>query len=110
MKSRRAVPLLLLFLVTGCATARVVRLDTGQGTPIVLTPRTDDTRPVEVEEDDFQEAVSELSRSVWPDSNPQQAARQLFELEARSGSYLFNSGTRGVTPLEGSRTRSRVRG
>ncbi len=101
MKSCWAMPLVLLWLTTGCTTARVVRLDTGQGAPIVLTPRIGAFEPVELEEDEFQEAVSELSRSVRPSANPQQAARRLLEVEARSGSYLFNPLTHGVTPVEG---------
>ncbi|HEX8825807.1 MAG TPA: hypothetical protein VF794_38205 [Archangium sp.] len=102
MKRPCVVPLLLLFLATGCATARVVRLDTGRSEPIVLTPRTDEAEPVELERDEFQEAVSELSQGVQPSPHPQRAARQLFAVDARAGSYLFNPRTLGVTPLEGS--------
>jgi hypothetical protein len=89
MKPRWAAPLLLLLLATGCATARVVRLDTGRGEPIVFTPRTDETEPVEVEEDEFQEAVASLSRSVRPPANPREAARRLLEVEPREGSFFF---------------------
>jgi hypothetical protein len=102
MKPQGVVALLLVSLVTGCASARVVRLETGQGKPIVFTPRTSEFEPVALEQEEFQEALAELSRSGRPPSNPQQAARQLFEAEARGGVYLFNPSTRRVTPLEGS--------
>ncbi|HEX8434501.1 AHH domain-containing protein [Archangium sp.] len=101
MKRRWVVSLALVLLTTGCATARVVRLDTGRGEPLVLTPRTDDTEPVELEEEELQGALAELSRDVRPSANPQQAARRLFEVEARSGSYLFNPRTHEVAPVEG---------
>ncbi|HEX8439603.1 AHH domain-containing protein [Archangium sp.] len=101
MKLRWAVPLLLLLLVSGCATVRVVRLDTGRGEPIVFTPGTAETEPVEVKEEEFQEAVTRLSQSVQPPANPRQAARQLFEVGVRDGSFLFESRTHRVTPLDG---------
>jgi hypothetical protein len=97
----RVVALLLVSLVTGCVSARVVRLETGRGEPIVFAVRTGEFAPVELEQEEFQEALSGSARSVRPPSNPQQAARQLFEAEARGGSYLFNPRTRRVTPLDG---------
>jgi hypothetical protein len=102
MKLHHAVGLLwLLALVTGCASGRVVRLETGRGAPVVLTPRTDDFEPVELERDEFKRAISQLARDMRPPANPQRAARELFRLDARSGSYLVNPRTRRVTPLEG---------
>jgi hypothetical protein len=101
MLLRRAVPLLLLCLVSGCAATRVVRLETGRGEPLVFTPRTDGVEPVELEEDAFQEAVAALARRVRPSANPRQAAQRLFEVEARSGAFLVNPRTRTVTPLAG---------
>ncbi|ATB41060.1 lipoprotein [Cystobacter fuscus] len=48
----------LLMLATGCATTRVVNLDTGQGAPIVYTPV--DSDPVEIGEKEFKNAVTQL--------------------------------------------------
>src|SRR5688500_594896 len=54
---------LLVLVGTGCATARVVRLDTGEGQPIIYTPRAD-AEPVELDEDEFAEAVQKLARTA----------------------------------------------
>lgn len=48
----------LLVLAAGCATTRVVHLDTGQGAPIVYTPV--ETDPVEISEEEFKSAVTQL--------------------------------------------------
>lgn len=48
----------LLLLAAGCATTRVVNLDTGQGTPIVYQPV--DTDPIELDEAGFKRAVAQL--------------------------------------------------
>ncbi len=101
MKVHRAVVLLLLALVTGCASGRVVRLETGQGPPLVFKPSGDEAAPVEVERREFKEALARLAREGRPPANPQGAARQLFGVDSRSGAYLFNPSTRRVTPLEG---------
>jgi hypothetical protein len=101
MRVHRAVALLLLAVVTGCASGRVVRLETGRGPPIVLTPDSGDAESVEVERREFKEAVSRLARAMRPSANPQQAARHLMGVEARGGAYLFNQRTRQLTPLDG---------
>ncbi len=101
MSVHRVVALLLLCLVTGCASARVVRLDTGRGEARVFTPRTEESGPVELEEAEFQEALATLSRNMRPPANPEQAARRLFEVEARGGAFAFDARTRRVTPLAG---------
>jgi hypothetical protein len=97
MMPRWLIPLLLLMLLAGCSSSRVVRLDTGQGEPIVFTPRSD-ARPVELGGKELKEAVSKLARDVWLSTQPQEAARRLFEMEARSGSYIY-TGSRHMTPL-----------
>ncbi|MDC0712006.1 hypothetical protein POL68_26295 [Stigmatella sp. ncwal1] len=51
--------LMLGMLVAGCATPRIVRLDTGRGQSHVFTPPAD-ARPVEIRPDDFARAVTEL--------------------------------------------------
>src|SRR5690242_20613800 len=89
----------MLVLLVGCGTAsRVVRLDTGQTDPIVFTPRSG-ARPVALGNGEFKKAVSELARDVRPPARPQEAARRLFEVEARSGSYTYEPPSRRITPL-----------
>jgi len=79
----------LLSLLVGCGTvSRVVRLDTGQTDTLVFIPRSG-ARPVTLGNGEFEEAVSELARDVRPPTRPQEAARRLFEVEARSGSYTY---------------------
>ena len=97
----RAAALLLLALMAGCASNRVVRLETGRGPPVVFTPRSDENEPVQVARREFKEAVVRLSRELRLSASPQQDARNLLGVEARSGAYLFNPRTRRMTPLEG---------
>src|SRR5687768_12838877 len=85
MRVHRAAALLLLALVTGCASGRVVRLEPGQGPPIVFTPSSGEAGPVEVERREFKQAVARLARAMRPPANPQQAARHLMGVEARGG-------------------------
>jgi hypothetical protein len=54
----RVWTVVLLMLATGCATTRVVTLDTGQGPPIIYTPA--ESTPIEVDEDAFKKAVVQL--------------------------------------------------
>jgi hypothetical protein len=101
MRVHRAAALLLLALVTGCASGRVVRLETGRGPPVVFTPDSGDAEPVEVERHEFKQAVARLARDMRPPANPQQAARHLMGVDARGGAYFFNQRTRQLTPLDG---------
>ncbi|XXF81500.1 AHH domain-containing protein [Myxococcaceae bacterium GXIMD 01537] len=48
----------VLLLASGCATTRVVNLDTGRGTPIVYQPIATD--PIEMDEAEFKRAVVEV--------------------------------------------------
>lgn len=59
MTLRGAGALLLSILLVGCATPRVVRLDTGQGEPIVYLPPKN-VKPVEVDEDAFRKVMTQL--------------------------------------------------
>ena len=96
---KRCCTVVLLMLLAGCGTAsRVVRLDTGQGDPLVFTPRSR-AEPVELEDDEFEAAVAELARGQRVPVRPQEAARRLFEVEARSGSYSYDTRSRHLTPL-----------
>jgi len=79
MTLRWEVLVLLVLVGTGCATSRVVRLDTGEGRPIIYTPRAD-AEPVELDEDEFAEAVRKLARTAPLFSRPREAALRLFNL------------------------------
>ncbi|HZH76239.1 MAG TPA: hypothetical protein VEY88_09410 [Archangium sp.] len=97
---KRCCTAVLLALLVGCGTAsRVMRLDTGQSDTLVFTPRSG-ARPVTLGSGEFEEAVSELARHVRPPARPQEAARRLFEIEARSGSYTYETRSRRITPHE----------
>jgi hypothetical protein len=90
----------LLVLLVGCGTAsRVVRLDTGQTDSRAFTPRSG-ARPVTLGNGEFEEAMSALARDVRPPTRPQEAARRLFEVEARSGSYTYEPPSLRITPLK----------
>ncbi len=90
----------VLVFLFGCSTAsRVVHLDTGQTDPLVFTPRSG-ARPVTLGRGEFAEAISELARDVRPPARTQEAARRLFEVAARSGSYTYETPSRRFTPLK----------
>ncbi|MFP2897850.1 hypothetical protein [Corallococcus sp. 4LFB] len=99
MLQRWAIPLLIVMLAGCSGTTKSVRLHTGHGVPIVLTPRSGDAAPVELDEDDFVETVEALAQSVRPPTRPQETARRLFEVEPRSGSYLYEPRSHRVIPL-----------
>jgi hypothetical protein len=99
MLPRWSIPLLLVMLAGCSGTTKSVRLHTGHGEPIVLTPRSGDAAPVDLDEDDFVEAVEALARSVRPSTRPQETARRLFEVDSRSGSYLYEPRGHRVIPL-----------
>ncbi|QRO01444.1 hypothetical protein JRI60_21700 [Archangium violaceum] len=89
----------LLVLLAGCATAsRVLHLDMGQADTLVFTPRSS-AQPVNLNGDEFKKAVEMRAWEVRPSTRPQEAARKLFEVEARSGSYTYETRSRRVTPL-----------
>jgi hypothetical protein len=54
---------------------------------------------VELDSAAFEEAVAELARSIRPPARPQEAARQLLEVDARSASYQYEHHSRRITPL-----------
>lgn len=92
--------LLLLMMLAGCGGAtKSVRLHTGRGEPIILTPRSGNDAPVELDDEDFVEALEALARSMRPSTRPQETARRLFEVDARSGSYLYETRGHRVLPL-----------
>jgi hypothetical protein len=95
---RRAFLLLFLFL-SGCsASTRVtVRLDTGQGKPLVHTPRLN-VEPVALSEKEFRKAIAQHAPSVPPAEHPLEHARRVFGLPERSGWYRYESQSQRLTP------------
>ncbi|NOK17229.1 AHH domain-containing protein [Corallococcus carmarthensis] len=94
--------LLLPFLLTGCASVRVVRLDTGHAEPVVVTPRVEAEAPLEdaeLEADEFEEAVTALARDVRQFSHPLRDARTLFGVPERSGVFGYEARTHRIRPL-----------
>ncbi|WP_163777298.1 AHH domain-containing protein [Myxococcus vastator] len=90
MRAHAVIWLVLALAVTSCSTTRLVRLETREEPPLVHTPFTDDEAgPVELDEDEFEEAVLELARDVRPFSNPLREARRRFGIPERSGVYLY---------------------
>ncbi|MET0400773.1 MAG: hypothetical protein ABW123_00165, partial [Cystobacter sp.] len=53
--------LAVVLLVTGCVSRPVVRLDTGQGRPIIYSPPSSEPPPVEIRQEEFLEALTELA-------------------------------------------------
>src|SRR4051812_28342052 len=100
MMPRRMWPLLCVVLAACGGARQVVRLETGDGAPHVHVPRDADAAPIAMDEDDFQEAVAELARAVRPPSRPQEAARRLFEMDARAGTYAYEPRSRRITPMD----------
>jgi len=73
-----ALAALLVVPLVGCGSAaRIVRLDTGQGEPLVLTPHTGH-EPVRLRQNELKEAMSQLARDVPPASSPLRNARRLI--------------------------------
>ncbi|NTX63500.1 AHH domain-containing protein [Myxococcus sp. CA051A] len=103
MMLRRVVSLLLLTAFTGCATSRVVRLETGEDS-FLVTPREEPGAEVgaaELEDDEFEEALTELARDVPHSLNPMQAARERFGVPSRSGVYGYERGSSRLIPQRG---------
>ncbi|WNG25659.1 hypothetical protein F0U62_17780 [Cystobacter fuscus] len=97
---RLLVAVLFLALSTTCGPSRVVRLDTVQGQPLIHVSSTDDGKPVTLEEEEFTRAIAKELRQKRPPLNPEEAARELFEVPPRSGWYRYTQ-REGVVPLDG---------
>jgi hypothetical protein len=95
------LPVLLLFLAwsPACSNARVVRLDTGQGQPLILVSRTDAASPVELGQEEFIKAIAKEIRQKRLSADPEKATRELFEVPPRSGWYRYVQ-REGVVPLD----------
>ncbi|WP_257463033.1 restriction endonuclease fold toxin 5 domain-containing protein [Archangium lipolyticum] len=103
----RSGAVLLFVLLSGCSasTRVVVRLDTGQGEPIVHTPRRD-VGPVAVSEKEFKKAVAQYTPAVPSVEWPLEHARQVFGLPERSGWYRYEGGRQRLMASEPGSTRN----
>ncbi|RYZ41959.1 MAG: hypothetical protein EOO71_10015 [Myxococcaceae bacterium] len=94
--------LLLGLLVSGCATTRVVKLETDDGAREVVTPREDvdaSLAATRLDDGEFKRAVRAMAREVRPSAHPMREARELFGLPERSGLFGFQERTQRIIPL-----------
>lgn len=101
MLLRCVTPLLILTVVTGCATPRTVRLETGHDS-FVVTPRVEpgaELEAAELDDSEFEAAIAGIARDVRPQRNPMQQARDLFGVPARSGVYGYEGRPPRLIPL-----------
>ncbi|MDY7232538.1 AHH domain-containing protein [Hyalangium rubrum] len=96
---RLLVAVLLLALFTTCSTTPEVRLEAGQGPPLIHIPRTGESNPVELGKEEFTQAIAKEVRRMRPSFNPEKAAREQFEVSPRSGWYRYTQ-REGVVPLD----------
>jgi len=95
MSLRWCVALLMLLTELGCASARVVRLDTGEES-FTLTPHEDEGAELgeaRLRGGEFDTALKSLARDVAPSRSPMREARELFGVPSRSGLYLYEQRT-----------------
>jgi hypothetical protein len=71
----------------------------GQGQFLLHIPRTGESRPLELEEEEFVTAIAKNSQLMRPSFNPERAARELFEVPPRIGWYRYTQ-REGVVPLD----------
>ena len=89
--------LMVLLLAVGCATPRVVNLDTGRGAPIVYTPIA--SEPVEIDEEGFKQAITQLVLDAKLDVAFQAAEQDdRYSLLASAGGVVDGARGRGVSP------------
>jgi hypothetical protein len=95
----RSVVLLLWVFFLGCSgsTTKAVRLDTGQGEPIVYVPRRD-VEPVKIGEDEFKQAVADHAPFVPQVENSLEHARQMFGVPERSGWFRYEGRSQRLIP------------
>jgi len=104
---RRWVVLLLVVALSGCSTSTrvAVRLDTGQGEPVVHTPRRG-VQPEVVSEKEFKEAIAQHAPAVPAVERPLEHARRVFGVPERSGWYRYESRTQSLMASEPRGTRN----
>ncbi|ATB29203.1 hypothetical protein [Melittangium boletus] len=92
----------LVFLVGCGTTSKLVRLDTGEAPPQVFTPLSR-FKSVELKAHEFKGAIAKQARetraAISPPSPPQDAARHLFEVAARAGTFEYNARTHRLSML-----------
>ena len=97
--------LLLFAFLAGCSTpTKVVRLDTGQGEPLVHVPRRD-VEPVEVSEEEFKQAVANTPPPCPPWSGPWSTPGRCSECP----SAVAGTGTRAAALAALARSRGATR-
>jgi hypothetical protein len=103
----RSAVLMLFAFLSGCSasTRGVVRLDTGQGEPIVHTPRRD-VEPAAVSEKEFKKAVAKYAPSVPAVDRPLEYAGRLFGVPERSGWYRYEGRSQRLMASEPGNTRN----
>ncbi|WP_434223583.1 SitA5 family polymorphic toxin [Myxococcus faecalis] len=74
----RWVSVLLACLSFGCATSRVVRLDTGEGEPLLYAPP-ERVSPIDVDPGDFQRAMTRLVLEMRFSVRPEEASRSRLQ-------------------------------
>ncbi|MDY7232394.1 AHH domain-containing protein [Hyalangium rubrum] len=91
---------LFLALLVGCASIPRVPFveNIGQGKAIVHVPRSADLQPVELEEEEFQQAVRRLAREVRLTGTPRQTAETAFQMDPQSGNYLYLERDKKLVP------------
>ncbi|MCE9668452.1 hypothetical protein LY474_11580 [Myxococcus stipitatus] len=77
-------------LVVGCATPRVVRLDTGEGAPILYTPPTR-MDPIEIDEEAFRSAMTRLVLGVRFSLRTERVERPRVRLVSASSRETLSS-------------------
>jgi len=103
----RSSVVVLWVLLVGCGTSArsVVRLDTGQGEPLVHTPRRG-VEPVALSEEEFRKTVAQQAPAVPGVARPLEHARRLFGVPERSGWYRYEGSGQRLLASEPESTRN----
>ncbi|MFL5348170.1 MAG: AHH domain-containing protein [Hyalangium sp.] len=81
---------LLMALIVGCASIpRVPQVEMEGGKAVLHISRSAEVQPVELEEEQFQQAMRRLARRVRLTGTPRQTAERTFQMDPLSGNYLY---------------------
>ncbi|MFL5350371.1 MAG: AHH domain-containing protein [Hyalangium sp.] len=80
---------LLLSVMVSCAGVPRVRVEIERGKGVIQIPRTVEAQPVELEEEEYQQAMRKLARQVRLTGTPRQTAERTFQIDPMSGNYLY---------------------
>ncbi|MFL5347234.1 MAG: AHH domain-containing protein [Hyalangium sp.] len=80
---------LLLAVMIGCAGVPRVRVETERDRAFLHIPRTVEVQPVELEQEEFQQALRQLARRARLTGTPRQTAERTFQIDPLSGNYLY---------------------